>query len=92
MYREKLLKEERRRTYRAVVSRPGIIHGKKSGPTILLLNVRPKYKSNIVTDHIWLRYSRQFAKLNELVPGDVLEFDATLKEYKHLYRLKLKHC
>lgn len=48
--------------------------------TILLQNVKDKY-GNVVTDHIWLNYTKGLQKLGELCKGDCICFYARVKEY-----------
>ena len=44
-------------------------------PTLLLKNLKLKESGKLVTDHLWLNYTKQFVKLGELIQGDILQFN-----------------
>jgi hypothetical protein len=58
--------------------------GTKSGwmgtadKTVLLKDIRRR--GAYVCDHLWFNFTKAFARLN-LQPGDVVQFDARVKEY-----------
>lgn len=65
----------------AVFERYGIKTGWKgrTETTILLKNVSDG--SNIMTEHIWFTMTKGFNDLGELKCGDIIQFDARVKEY-----------
>ena len=77
------LGDDDRFTFRGVFVRTGS-KGGKSRLTVLLKDVRKKGSSKVITDHIWFNYTDGFRKL-DLYPGDEVEFDARVKEYKKGY-------
>jgi hypothetical protein len=53
--------------------------------TVLLLDIR--YAGGlVVADHLWFNRTKGFCALGHLRPGDVLRFDARVREYKKRYR------
>lgn len=66
-------------TVRAEVGRFGRDYDGK--PTILLRDVKQKYKRHTLTDHVWTTYTREFVKAGVILPGDLLEFTATVTPY-----------
>lgn len=72
-------------TLRATVVRPGKskVDGK---PTLLLKDVRQKHGRKILTEHIWIPYTRSVVKGGTLMPNDVIEFTATVADYQKTYR------
>lgn len=75
-------KDGKRETFTGTFSRLGKKRGKSSGATILLVDIKDK-RGRIVTDHLWITYTKGLAKLNSLFEGDVIQFDARVKVYKH---------
>ena len=71
-------------TVRAEVGRFGRDYD--GNPTILLCQVKQKYKRVILTDHVWTSYAREFVKAGMILPGDLIEFTATVTPYKKLVR------
>lgn len=65
----------------------GSVGYKKSGihylPTLLLVNV--KLNGQIITDHLWLNYTKGFSQLGMLQPGEVIVFDGRVKQYQKGY-------
>ena len=55
-----------------------------SEDTILLRDVVEVSSDSIVTDHIWFTFSKSFQD-KMIREGDVIEFDARIKEYKKGY-------
>ena len=39
-----------------------------------------------MTDHVWTSYAREFVKAGMILPGDLLEFTATVTPYKKSVR------
>ena len=52
--------------------------------TLLLADVKDS-SGNVVTDHLWFNLTKGFESLN-LVPGDIVQFDARVKPYMKGYR------
>ncbi len=71
-------------TVRAEVGRFGRDYDGK--PTILLCQVKQKYKHTVLTDHVWTSYAREFVKAGMILPGDLIEFTATVTPYNKLVR------
>ena len=76
----KKISEDIRATYSGIFKRFGSKNGYK-GPveTVLLLDVKDS-DGNIIADHLWFNKTKGFASLN-LQEGDVVQFDARVKEY-----------
>lgn len=53
-------------------------------PTVLLRNIRTLDEAPIC-DHLWFSLTKAFAAL-DLVLGDVIQFDARVKEYERGYK------
>ena len=72
--------EEMRATFTGTFVRTGV---KNScgylKDTLLLADLKDEAGKN-VTDHLWFNLTKGFAALN-LVPGDIVRFDARVKEY-----------
>lgn len=78
-------KELTRKTYRGTFCRTGKKHGTHGhGATILLTNIHQKGSNIELTDHIWLNYTKEFAKLDEMLPGDIIEFNCAIDTYRHI--------
>ena len=71
-------------TVRAEIGRFGRDYD--SNPTILLRQVKQKYKHTVLTDHVWTPYTREFVKPGMILPGDLIEFTATVTPYTKLVR------
>lgn len=52
--------------------------------TVLLLHVKDE-TGNIVTDHLWFNYTKGFREC-DLRFGDIVQFDARVKEYEKGYK------
>jgi len=52
-------------------------------PTILLKDIKDN-NNRIVCDHIWFNLTKRFQNI-DLKEGDIIEFDARVKEYKKGY-------
>ena len=48
--------------------------------TILLVDIKD-CNGKIVTDHIWFKQTKGFVAINPLVEGDLIEFEARVKDY-----------
>lgn len=55
-----------------------------SEDTILLSQVRDVATGKVVADHVWFTFSKSFEAVNP-VEGDVLEFDARIRQYRKGY-------
>lgn len=53
-------------------------------PTLLFKDVRD-HTGRIVTEHLWFNYTKGFMELG-LQVGDVVQFDARVKEYEKGYK------
>ncbi len=53
-------------------------------PTVLLKDIRTP-DGTPICDHLWFNRTKAFAALG-LVPGDVIQFDARVKEYEKGYK------
>lgn len=74
-----------RQTFTGTFSRFGQKSGYKGPlPTLLLLNVKNQ-QGKTVTDHLWFNLTKGFAAL-ELEEGDLVQFDARVKEYEKGYK------
>lgn len=75
-----------RATFQGTVVRFGTKPAFKGAPikTVLIRDVKDKH-GTIMTDHLWFVVGIQFEKLN-LIPGDVIGFDARVSKYRKGYR------
>jgi hypothetical protein len=55
-----------------------------SEETILLKNITDLETNVVLTDHVWFSFTQGFIKAS-LAPGDRVEFEARVKEYKKGY-------
>lgn len=55
-----------------------------SEETILLKNILDLETNSVLTDHVWFSFTQGFIKAS-LTPGDRVEFEARVKEYKKGY-------
>jgi hypothetical protein len=76
----------KRKKFRAAFSRLGKKTNYKgySEETILLNTVVDVETGKTVTDHVWFSYTQGFVKAS-LKSGDMLEFEARVKEYRKGY-------
>lgn len=75
---------EERKTFSGIFKRYGTKSGWNGFPerTILLINIiNIKDSNHIVTDHCWFTLTKQFEELGDLIQGDIIQFDARVKEY-----------
>jgi hypothetical protein len=75
-----------RKKFRALFSRLGKKKNYKgySEDTLLLTNVVDVETNGVVADHVWFTYTQGFEKAR-VSEGDVLEFEARVKEYRKGY-------
>lgn len=75
-----------RKTFTAIFVKMGSKKGYKGKTemTLMLKNVKDS-DGNIITDHLWFNYTKGFEKLGELYQGDLIQFDARVKEYNKGY-------
>lgn len=50
-------------------------------PTLLLTQVALSETGELITDHLWLNYTKGFLALGELLTGDLLQFDGQVASY-----------
>ncbi|MHA1947271.1 MAG: hypothetical protein ACXAC6_17400 [Candidatus Hodarchaeales archaeon] len=83
MKREKLKKlKGERRTFQGIFVRYGIKHNWHGFPVKTLLFKDISNGTGIIlTDHIWFNMTKGFEKLGELNEGDLVQFDARIREY-----------
>jgi len=76
----------KRKKFRATVDRLGkkINYKGYSEETILLNAIIDVETGKAVTDHIWFSYTQGFVKAS-VISGDILEFEARVKEYRKGY-------
>lgn len=60
-------------------------------PTLLMKNIKLAGTKQILTDHLWLNYTKGFLKLGELYEGDLISFDARVSDYYKGYIVADKH-
>ena len=87
--RTKLRKRKgERKRFRGVFERYGTKPNYHGFPekTVLLKDVTEVGSRAVVTDHLWFSHTKGFQALGGLQPGDVVEFDARVKEYRAGYR------
>lgn len=48
--------------------------------TLILVDIKDN-NGKIVTDHIWFKQIKGFVKINPLIEGDIIEFEARVKDY-----------
>jgi hypothetical protein len=85
--RKQLAKEEgSRKKFTGIFSRFGKKTNFKgySDETLLLTNIIDTSTNKIVADHVWFTLTKGFESLR-LTPGDVIEFEARVKEYSKGY-------
>ncbi len=57
-------------------------HGK---PTFLIINLTD-INGNLVADHLWINYTKQFQSLGILATGDEVQFNARVSSYLKGYQ------
>ena len=86
--RKKLAEEVgARKISRGVFARYGkkVSYKGYSEETVLVEQIVDAETNQVMCDHIWFSLTKSFEKLN-LTSGDVLQFDARIKEYKKGYK------
>lgn len=78
--------EEVRTKFSGTFERFGWKKNYKGPPTqtVLLKNLKDD-NGNILTDHAWFNYGKNFEKIGELKEGDEIYFYARIKKYKKGY-------
>ncbi len=86
MRKELAAEEGKRKKFKAVFSRIGkkVNYKGYSEETILLKNIVDLESQKIIADHVWLSYTQSFIKAL-LKAGDIIEFEARVKEYRKGY-------
>jgi len=86
MRKELAAEEGKRKKFKAVFDRAGkkVNYKGYSEETILLKDIVDLESQKIVADHIWFSYTQGFIKAS-LNPGDMIEFEARVKEYNKGY-------
>ena len=81
----KKLGDDKRHTFTAIVGRFSLKTGFRGLPlkTIMLLKV--KCDGVVVASHVWLTFGRRFHSA-VLLPGDLIQFDARVKQYEKGYK------
>ena len=76
---------EERHTFTAIVEKFSLKNGFRGLPlrTILLTNVM--HEGIVVANHVWLTCGKRFYSAI-LLPGDLIQFDARIKEYEKGYK------
>lgn len=75
---------DERYTFTGVFERTGFKSYKdKYTPTLMLKNI--KIDDELLTDHLWLNYGKNFLKLGKLERGDIIQFDGRVSEYTKGY-------
>lgn len=65
--------------------------GKKEGwkgellTTVLLVGIRDK-TGKVLTDHLWFNFTKEFQKIKNLCPGDLIRFEARVDGYMKGYK------
>lgn len=78
--------EDIRGTFTGEFVRTGLKSGYRGElETLLLTNVKDS-NNKVVTDHLWFNYTKGFKNLGELKEGDLIKFDARVKEYEKGYK------
>jgi hypothetical protein len=74
-------------SFQGVFVRYGLKSGWKGNQerTVLLRDIRGA-AGYVVTDHLWFNLTKGFQGLGELAEGDVILFDARVKEYEKGYK------
>jgi|SRR5882762_2188922 len=86
MRKELAAEEGKRKKFKAIFDRVGrkVNYKGYSEETILLKNIIDLESQKIMADHVWFSYTQGFIKAS-LNPGDMIEFEARVKEYRKGY-------
>lgn len=87
----KQIGNQERHTYQAEYGGVGFKRSYKNHflPTLLLKNVR--LNNDLVTDHLWINYTKGFSKLGRLQDDDVIVFDGRVTSYVKGYFTEVHH-
>lgn len=74
--------QEKRMTFKGIFKRYGTKDNWHGFPekTLLLVDVTDSF-DEIVTDHIWFSLTKGFSDLGNLIEGDIIQFNARVKQY-----------
>lgn len=82
----KQIGSDERHTFTGVFERTGFkSYRNKYTPTLMLKDI--KIDDESLTDHLWLKYGKNFLKLGKLEQGDIIQFDGRVSEYTKGYLL-----
>ena len=86
MRKELAAEKGKRKKFKAVFGRVGkkVNYKGYSEETILLKNIIDAEANEVVADHVWFSYTQGFVDAS-LTIGDLLEFEARIKEYRKGY-------
>jgi hypothetical protein len=78
--------DEQRRLFRGIFKKYGLKSGYKgaSSETILLVSIRDD-NGKMICDHLWFNMTAGFEKLGNLREGDIIQFEARVKQYRKGY-------
>jgi len=78
--------EQQRALFRGVFSKYGLKsgYGGRSMETVLLVDIRDS-NGKLICDHLWFNMTKGFEVLGTMREGDVIQFEARVKEYKKGY-------
>jgi hypothetical protein len=78
--------EGERKVFKGTFSKYGkkVNYKGHSEPTVLLVGITDVTNNEVVTDHAWFSFTKGFEKINPK-EGDVLVFEARIKEYRKGY-------
>lgn len=65
--------------------------GQHCKPTLLLRNLHLQNNNEIITDHLWFNYGKNFMKLGWLQVGDLIQFNARVDDYMKGFRMHNQH-
>ncbi|WP_290033869.1 hypothetical protein [Ligilactobacillus cholophilus] len=83
----KKIGSDERHTFTGVFERTGFKSYKdKYSPTILLKDI--KMDNELLADHLWINYGKNFLKLGKLEKGDLIQFDGRVSTYHKGYYLE----
>ena len=79
-------REEERGSFTGTFRKYGLKSGYKgpSTSTILLSHIRDS-EGRVICDHLWFSLTKGFESLGTLTEGDIIQFEARVKEYRKGY-------
>lgn len=75
--------EEERDSFYGIFKRCGRASNGKL--TVLMVDVRNKH-GNLIADHVWFNLTKGFKDIGFMSPGEMLRFDARVKQYEKGYK------